>query len=124
MMSQRPHPIKQSLNNLVTLPPPPRIAQPIPSSSTYLLPESHDLEALKVVQVLPSLGALGLLGVVALGPLAVDLVLLPQLSHGAGTSSAGQLGDDERSEGGVGERENVTGHDLVLLGRGAVNEDL
>jgi hypothetical protein len=28
------------------------------------------------------------------------------------------------SEGGVGERENVTGHDLLLLGGGTVDQDL
>ena len=92
--------------------------------STYLLPESEDLEALEVVKVLPSLGALGLLGEVALGPLAVDLVLLPQLSHGASTGGTGQLGNDEVGEGGLGEREDVTGNDLVLLGGRTVNQNL
>lgn len=104
----------------------PESIQQIKSSnpSTYLLPKSEDLEALKVVQVLPSLGALGLQGEVALGPLAIDLVLLPQLSDGASTGGTGQLGDDEVGEGGVGEREDVTGHDLVLLGGRTVNQDL
>jgi hypothetical protein len=34
------------------------------------------------------------------------------------------LGDGEGGEGGVGKRENVTGHDLLLLARGAVDQDL
>lgn len=91
---------------------------------THLLPEPENLEALKVGQVLPPVGALGLLGVVALGPLAIDLVLLPQLLDGASTGSARELGNDEVGEGGVVESENVTGDDLLFLGGRTVNEDL
>jgi hypothetical protein len=92
--------------------------------STYLLPESKYLEALEVVKVLPALGTVGLLRDAALSPLAVDLVLLPKLLDGAGSGSTGKLGDGEVSEGGVGERKNVTGDDLLLLGGGTVNQDL
>lgn len=91
---------------------------------TYLLLESHNLEAIEVGQVLPPLSALGLLGVVALSPLAVDLVSLPELGDRAGASRTGQLGDDEGGQGGVGESEDMTGDDLLVVGGGAVNQDL
>lgn len=91
---------------------------------TYLFTEAQDLEALEVGEVLPALSAVGLLSKAGLGPLAVDLVLLPELLHGAGTGSTGELGNGEGSEGGVGEGKNVTGHDLLLLRRGAVDQDL
>lgn len=90
----------------------------------YLLSEPENLETLKVGQVLPPVGALRLLGVVALGPLAIDLVLLPQLLDGTSTGRAGELGDDEVGEGGVVESEDVTGDDLLLFGGRTVNEHL
>ena len=90
----------------------------------YLLAEAQDLEALEVGQVLPSVGLVGLLGEAGLGPLAIDLVLLPQLLNGAGTGSTGQLGDGEGSEGSVSEGKDVAGHDLLLLTGGTVNQDL
>lgn len=93
-------------------------------SCTYLLAETQDLEALEVGQVLPSLTTVGLLGEVGAGPLAIDLVLSPKLLDGAGTGSTGKLGDGEGSQGGVGEGKNVTGHDLLLLTGGTVNQDL
>lgn len=92
--------------------------------STYLLAEAQNLEALEVGQVLAAVGALGTLSEGALGPLAINLVLSPKLLHGTGTGSTGELGNGEVSEGGVGERENVTGHDLLLLGGGTVDQDL
>lgn len=91
---------------------------------THLLPEPENLEALKVGQVLPPVGTLGLLGVVALGPLAIDLVLLPQLLDGTSAGRARELGNDEVGEGGVVESEDVTGDDLLLFGGRTVNEDL
>lgn len=91
---------------------------------TYLLAETQDLEALEVGQVLPALRAVGLLSKAGLGPLAIDLVLRPKLLHGAGTGSTGELGDGEGGEGGVGEGKNVTGHDLLLLTGGTVDQDL
>lgn len=100
---------------------------PIPESralSTYLLAEAQNLEALEVGQVLPALSAVGLLGEARLGPLAIDLVLGPQLLDGAGTGSTGKLGDNEVSESGVSEGQNVTGHDLLLLTGGTVDQDL
>lgn len=94
------------------------------SFSTYLLAEAQNLEALKVGQVLPALNAVGLLGEARLGPLAIDLVLSPQLLDGAGTGSTGKLGDNEVGESGVSERQNVTGHDLLLLTGGTIDQDL
>lgn len=96
----------------------------ISSKPTYLLLESHNLEAIEVGQVLPPLSALGLLGVVALSPLAVDLVSLPELGDRAGASGTGHLGDDEGGQGGVGESEDMTGDDLLVVCGGAVNQDL
>jgi len=91
---------------------------------THLLAQTQNLEALKVGQVLAALRAVGLLGEAALGPLAIDLVLSPQLLDGAGTGSAGKLGDGEGSESGVSEGKDVTGHDLLLLTGGTVDQDL
>lgn len=91
---------------------------------TYLLAEAQNLEALEVGEVLAAVGALGALSERALGPLAIDLVLGPELLDGASTGSTGKLGDGEVGEGGVREGEDVTGNDLVLLGGGTVNEDL
>ena len=91
---------------------------------TYLLAEAENLESLEVGQVLAALRAVGALSEGALGPLAINLVLSPELLHGTGTGSAGELGNGEVSEGGVGERKNVTGNDLVLLGGGTVDQDL
>lgn len=100
----------------------PELAPHVPP--TYLLLQSHDLETLEVGQVLPLLTSLSPLDVRAVGPLLVDLVLLPQLLNGASTGGTGKLGDNERSEGGVRERENVTGDDLVLLARRTVDQNL
>jgi hypothetical protein len=91
---------------------------------TYLLAEAQNLEALEVGEVLAALSTVGALSERALGPLAVNLVLSPELLNGTGTGSTGKLGDGEVGKGGVREGENVTGHDLVLLGGGTVNEDL
>lgn len=98
--------------------------QPPVASCTYLLSQAENLEALEVGQVLPPVGALRLLSVVALSPFAIDLVLFPQLLHGASAGSAGELRDDEMSEGSVVEREDVTGDDLLLFGGRTVNQDL
>lgn len=97
---------------------------PISRCRTYLLAEAQNLEALEVGKVLAALGAVGALSEGALGPLAINLVLSPKLLHGTGTGSTGKLGDGEVSEGSVGEGENVTGHDLLLLGGGTVDQDL
>lgn len=94
------------------------------SLSTYLLAEAQNLEALEVGQVPAALNAVGLLGEARLGPLAIDLVLSPQLLDGAGTGSTGKLGDNEVGESGVSQRQNVTGHDLLLLAGGTVDQDL
>lgn len=95
-----------------------------PIVCTYLLAEAENLEALEVGQVLAALRAVGALSEGALGPLAINLVLSPELLHGTGTGSTGELGNGEVSEGGVGERKNVTGNSLLLLGGGTVDQDL
>jgi hypothetical protein len=91
---------------------------------SHLLAQTQNLEALKVGQVLAALSLVGLLGEGALGPLAIDLVLGPQLLDGASTGSAGKLGDGEGSESGVSEGKDVTGHDLLGLTGGTVDQDL
>ena len=56
------------------------------------------------------------MGIIALGPLAIDLVGLPGSAHGARAGGFGQLRDDKVRQGSVGEREDMAGDDLVLLG--------
>ena len=91
---------------------------------SYLFLQSHNLEALKVGQVLSSLDLSILLGPAAGGELAVDFFLLPELADGASAGGARKLGDDEGSEGGVRESERVTGDNLLLLGRGTIDKHL
>ena len=70
----------------------------------HLLLQPHNLESLKVCQVLPPLKLFSLLSPRGLGPLLVDLVLLPQLLDGTRTGGFGQVGNDpgcERDGAGV-----------------------
>lgn len=89
---------------------------------TYLLPELHDLEALKVVQASPLLDGCALLCPRALVELLLDLGLLPLLRNVADTGGARQLGDDNRGEGEFGERNFLAGNG-GLLG-GTINKHL
>lgn len=91
-------------------------------SVTHLLPQLQDLEPLEVVQLPPLLERSALLGPGALVELLLDLVLLPLLRNVTDTGGAGQLGDDDRSEGELGEGNFLTG-DGGLLG-GTINKDL
>ena len=92
------------------------------SQETYLLPQLHDLEPLKVVQLPPLLHRSALLGPGALVELLLDLVLLPLLRNVSNTGGAGQLGDDDGGEGELGEGNLLTG-DGGLLG-GTIDKDL
>ena len=92
--------------------------------STHLLPQSHDLEALKVSEVPSPLLLSLLLRERALAPLLVDLVLLPQFADGTGAGGAGEFSDDEGSERDVGEGDRLTGNDLVLVAGRTIDQDL
>lgn len=91
---------------------------------TYLFLQSHDLEPLEVGQVSPPLHLSLLLGERALLPLLIDVLLLPQLLHWSGTSSAGEFGDDERSESGMCKGESMARDDLVLFTGRTIDQDL
>lgn len=94
------------------------------SRATNLLPQPHDLEALEVVQR-PALGdPVLVLRPCALAELLLDLGGLPDLLNGTVASTTGELGDDDGSQGQVGERSGVAGHDLVGGGTGSIDEDL
>jgi hypothetical protein len=80
-----------------------------------LLLEAHDLEAVEVGQSPAALALLLALGPAALLPLCVDLGLLPELLHGTGTGSTGQLLDDERSQQGVGQGDSLSGNGELLV---------
>jgi hypothetical protein len=90
--------------------------------ATYLLPHLHDLESLKVVQAPPLLHRRALLGPCAVVELLLDLVLLPLLRDVADTAGAGKLGDDDRGEGKLCERD-LLARDEGLLG-GTINKHL
>ena len=90
--------------------------------ATHLLPDLHDLEALKVGELPPLLELSTLLGPAALCPLLLNLVLLPLLCDKATSGGAGQLGDDDGGEGELGEGNLLTG-DGGLLG-GTIDKDL
>lgn len=82
--------------------------------SSYLLLQSHDLESLKVGQVLPSLGLLCLLSPRRLGPLLVDLLLLPHLLDGTSTGSF-RDGDHPWGQSDCAGVKCLSGNDCVLF---------
>ena len=86
------------------------------AGATHLLPELQDLEALEVVELPPLLELSALLGPAALGPLLLDLVLLPLLCDKATSGGAGQLGNDDGGEGHLGEGNSLARHGGVLGG--------
>ena len=86
-----------------------------------LLPQLHNFEPLEVVQLPPCLELSTLLCPGARGELLVDLVSLPLLLDNANAGSTGELRNDNRGEGEVGERSSVSGNGSIR-GR-AVNED-
>lgn len=91
---------------------------------THLLPQAHDLETLKVVEVSPLLGLLTLLGKLAVVELLLKLLGLPLLLERGGTGATGKLLKDETSKRQVRERSRVTRDNSVGGGGGAVNENL
>lgn len=94
------------------------------SGGTNLLPQPHDLEALEVVER-PALGdSVLVLRPCALAELLLDLGGLPDLLNDTVASTAGELGDDDGSQGQVGEGRSVTGHSLLGGGSGAIDENL
>jgi hypothetical protein len=91
---------------------------------SYLFLQSHNLEALKVGQVLSSLNLSILLGPAAGGELAVDFLFLPELADGASAGGARKLGDDKGSESSVGQGEGVARDNLLFLSGRTVDEHL
>lgn len=89
---------------------------------TYLLPELQDLEALKVIELLPLLVLSALLCPAAFRPLAVHFRLFPCLLHSANSGAAGKLGENNRGERQVSEGCGVSGNGAIL--GGSVNEHL
>lgn len=89
---------------------------------THLLPELHDLEALKVGELPPLVELDALLGPGALGPLLVDTLLLPLLGNETTSGTAGKLGNDDGGERHLGEGDCVAGDGGVL--GGTVNKHL
>merc|ERR1711939_636663 len=66
----------------------PRARQRLPRLEPCLLPQNHDLEALKVVE-LPSAHKLrARLGRLAVGPLLLDLLVVPQLLQSGVTDAS------------------------------------
>lgn len=91
---------------------------------TYLLPQPHDLEALKVVQLLPPRRLLHLLRVGASGPLGINISRLPLLLQGRGSSSSWELGNDDIGERQALESSGMTWNGELLDRRWAIYEDL
>lgn len=92
--------------------------------ATHLLPQTHDLEALEVIELPPPDGLLASLSVVAALPLLLDLLRIPLLLERGGTGASGKLLDDETGEGEVGKRLGVARDNVLLLGRGTLDKDL
>jgi hypothetical protein len=82
-----------------------------------LLLEDHNLEALEVGESDTLLGDVDSLGKSGLGPLLVDLLLLPDLGDSSGAGSEGNV-DGDAGQAEVGKGEGLAG-DL-----GGINQDL
>lgn len=93
-------------------------------SKTHLLPESHNLEALKVGELLPLDGALTVLCPGAVVPCLLNTRLLPGSLEGGVAGGTGKLLDDDGGKGDVGERDGVTGDGALGLGGRTLNQDL
>lgn len=85
------------------------LGQSLALLESSLLLQAQNLETVEVGQrralslLLLSLGPVGLL------PLLVDLSLLPELLDGRGPCAAGQVGQNEVGQDGVGERNGLAG---------------
>lgn len=91
---------------------------------THLFLQSHNLEPLKVGKISSPISLFLLLGERAVGPFGIDLLLLPELLDGSGTSRAGEFRDGERCEGDVGEGEGMSRNNFVLLTGRTIDQDL
>lgn len=100
------------------------LGQSLALLESLLLLESHNLEAVKVRQVLPPLHAVALLGPVALLPLGVNLGLLPQLLNSAVPGAAQEIFDDELRQQTLGQGNGLPGNGKLGVGGGAVDENL
>lgn len=93
-------------------------------SSTHLLSQAHNLEALEVGELLALDGALAVLGPGAVVPLAVDRVLLPESLEGGVAGGAGKLLNDDGSQREVRERGGVAGDGSLGVGGRTLDKDL
>lgn len=93
-------------------------------SSTHLLSQAHNLEALEVGKLLALDGALAVLGPGAVVPLAVDRVLLPESLEGGVAGGAGKLLNDDGSQREVRERGGVAGDGSLGVGGRTLDKDL
>lgn len=91
---------------------------------THLLPQPHNLEALKVVELPPPDTPLTALGPGAVVPPALNIGRLPQLLQGSGTGGARELLNDDGSEGDVGDRNGLAGDNVLLLRVRGLDQDL
>lgn len=83
----------------------PDLGQRFPLLKPPLLPQAHDLEAVKVCQALPPLNLLPVFEPVGLLPLRLHAALLPELLDCAGTGTAWEFLDDDLRQEAVGERD-------------------
>jgi hypothetical protein len=100
----------------------PDLSQALADLKSCLLPQSHNLEALKVGERPSPLLLCALLGPSTLCPLCLNTRLLPCLLKSAGTYSTGNLLENNGGEDEVGGRNGLAG-DGCLLGW-AIDEDL
>lgn len=91
---------------------------------TYLLPQTHDFETLKVAELLSPRRLLELLGVRALRPLAVHLSSCPLLLQRSRSDSAWEVLDDNAGEGEDRERSGLAWYGEFWLVGWTLNENL
>ena len=118
------HPHHNPSSALRTLRRSPNLRHALPDLESLLLPQSHNLEPLKVCEF-PSPGAASTtLGPCALSPLLVDVGGFPLLLDGTSTGCERDLVNDDVCEGDVRERCGVAGDEAGLVCGGTVDEDL
>ena len=101
-----------------------RLRYAIVLSSTHLLSQAHNLEALEVGELLALDGALAVLGPGAVVPGAVNTNLLPESLKGSVTGGAGKLLNDDGSQREIREGGGVAGDGSLGVGRGTLDKDL
>lgn len=93
-------------------------------SSTHLLSQAHNLEALEVGELLALDGALAVLGPGAVVPGAVNTNLLPEGLESSVTGGAGKLLNDNGGQREVREGGGVAGYGNLGVGGRTLDKDL